>query len=109
LAKPIVGEKVALIPLTRGMYTIIDVRDLDEVLTAAMFWCAEPATRSSTFYAVTTRPKLYMHELICPAWPGLVVDHRNWNGLDNRRVNLRVVTQAENARNRRPKAKTSAE
>lgn len=53
-------------------------------------------------------PTLYIHRLIAerlvgPIPPGPVIDHVNHNRLDNRRENLRVVSNEENLlRNRRP-------
>jgi hypothetical protein len=40
-----------------------------------------------------------LHRLVVTAPPGMVVDHINRKKLDNRRLNLRVVTQRENAQN----------
>lgn len=44
---------------------------------------------------------MYLHRLIMGEPEGLEVDHRNGDGLDNRRQNLRVATHAQNLANQR--------
>jgi len=43
---------------------------------------------------------VYMHRLLTGAAKGIDVDHKNGNGLDNRKENLRVVTCRQNLQNR---------
>lgn len=43
----------------------------------------------------------WLHRLIMNPAKGYVVDHINGDAMDNRRENLRVVTRAENAQNRK--------
>lgn len=42
-----------------------------------------------------------IHRFLMGSPAGMVVDHRNGDGLDNRRENLRVCTHAQNMQNRR--------
>ncbi len=48
-----------------------------------------------------------MHRQIMNPPKGMVVDHKNRNGLDNTRDNLRIGTYNQNNCNRRPRGKTS--
>tara|TARA_R100000664_G_C2694378_1_gene97202 strand:+ start:116 stop:706 length:591 start_codon:yes stop_codon:yes gene_type:complete len=52
---------------------------------------------------------LKIHHLVLGKPPkGKVVDHRNHNGLDNRKDNLRVITQSQNLLNRRSSKNSSS-
>jgi hypothetical protein len=54
-----------------------------------------------------TKP-LRIHREIMNAPPGVLVDHRDGNTLDNRRANLRLATHSQNSCNRRKRKNTSS-
>jgi hypothetical protein len=49
-----------------------------------------------------------LHREIMNHPKGLLVDHKNNNGLDNRRLNLRLATQSQNRQNRAKRKNTSS-
>lgn len=92
------------IKLTNHKITIVDDRDYDFI--NQWKWHANkrgntwrcPRRNSETCGKVT---HWCMARIILDAPKGKQVDHINGNPLDNRRANLRLCSQAENARNRR--------
>jgi hypothetical protein len=54
------------------------------------------------------RKLLLMHRIIMDAPDGVEVDHRDGNGFNNRRSNLRLATRAQNAHNRKAAAHNSS-
>lgn len=50
-------------------------------------------------YAYDANAGVYMHRLIAGTPKGLETDHRNGDGLDNRRANLRIATPSQNSAN----------
>lgn len=103
---PIYADEVGeycRIPLTRGHYAKVDPADYGWL--AQYRWHYVKSGR--TFYAVRSdwrngrSRKIWMHREIMNTPAGLVCDHINHNGLDNRVRNLRNCTTAQNNCNRR--------
>ncbi len=91
------------IPLTRGMVATIDSDDLKRV--AMLKWYAVKPKRSKTFYAYACLPdrsgkRVMLHRFITEAPRDVQIDHRDQNGLNCQRNNLRLATASQNAANR---------
>lgn len=95
------------IPLTRGIFAIVDDADFD--ILSQWKWHALKAG-DRTYYAVRSLPrrkglprqKIFMHRVILDCLgSSLVVDHVDGDGLNNQRSNLRLVTQGQNSLNRK--------
>jgi hypothetical protein len=92
------------IPVSGGRVTLVD--ETDYPLVAHLSWHARRGR--TTTYAVHSdwdgaarrNRDTYMHRLILGASPSVHVDHRNGNGLDNRRANLREATPSQNQQNK---------
>lgn len=94
---------VAHITTDRGYDVLLDT---DFVLIASRyFWRVDAAKVHKYVLTNVLRhdgvPTGYaLHQMVVQANPGMVIDHINHDTLDNRRSNLRVVTQQENMQNR---------
>jgi hypothetical protein len=84
-----------VLPVGRGTLTTI----VDDDTADALCGVAICGHKSWGVRLYLDGQKLYLHRWLTNAPPGMVVDHINGNRFDNRRENLRVVTQGENARN----------
>jgi len=92
------GQKI---PLTQDKFAIVDDEDFEWV--NCHNWCLEKGKGKEYAQRKIGRVKtVKMHREIMCVLSGLEVDHINGNGLDNRKVNLRLCTHGENAMNRGP-------
>lgn len=95
-----VDKPYRLIPLTQGQNTIVDAADFEWL--SQWTWCAHWDKSTRRFYAVRNEPRssghstIRMHQVILGRKN---IDHRNRDGLDNRRENLRGCTQSQNNAN----------
>jgi len=91
-----------LIPLTQGKFAKVDDEDFDSA--SKLKWSAHRF--GNTFYAVRKGP-VYLHRFLMGDPVGMLVDHKNHDGLDCRRENMRVCTKGQNQMNRRGPTKKS--
>ena len=92
-----------LIPLTKGQHAIVDDADFDWL--SQWTWHAQPNVQGG-FYANRRDADgklVAMHRAINQTPDGMVTDHRDGNGLNNQRANLRTASQLQNMMNRKGK------
>lgn len=95
------------IPLTKGYVALVDDEDYEEL--SQWKWQSQSGGERNTAYArrgiynpysrrMTT---VMMHRVIMGDPADYLIDHKDGNGLNNTRSNLRIATRAENQYNSR--------
>lgn len=88
------------IPLTKGKVAIVDEADAEMV--SRYRWCYLNVGYAARHERIDGKDRMIlMHRFLLGASSEQLVDHINGDGLDNRRVNIRLCTKADNQRNQR--------
>lgn len=93
-------KRIPLTPLSEGLFAIVDDRDYDRLNRHR--WKVGRGSDGRILNArrtVTNGTIAMHHEVIGYPLPGMEVDHKNRNPLDNRRMNLRFCTRVQNSAN----------
>jgi len=87
------------IRLTKDKFAIVDPDDYQK-LSQHHWQLLEGESKKCYAACLENRKIVYMHRVIMNAPEGKIVDHRNREGLDNTKRNLRLATHSQNCCNR---------
>ena len=97
---------MAALKLSSGDLALVDNEDFE--LVAQYTWFLFVSRGHPYVCAWVEGQRVFLHRFITQAPKGVYVDHKDGDGLNNRRANLRRATQGQNAANQRlSKANTS--
>ena len=100
----VIDGEVAYVGLLNGGQATVEVEDVH--LAEGYRWRQYTSPRNRTNYAVSSESRggwtrtIYMHRLILGTPAGRKTDHKDGDGLNNRRSNLRVASNQQNMENR---------
>lgn len=87
------------IKLSRGKFALVDNEDYAFLNQWKWFWL-NPGYAARTIRTGKSFHKVLMHRVLLTRTKGQEVDHKNGNGIDNRKRNLRICTKIQNHWNR---------
>ena len=106
------GYTYRRIYLGEGQWTIVDQQDYYQLGHFKWSVCGNDKNIYAARILSKTRSgrviSSFLHREIMNDPKGFFVDHRNGNGLDNRRDNLRLATRSQNSANKRKRKNTSS-
>lgn len=90
------------VPLSKGrFFAVVDDADYDDI--SRFKWHVLRGKRGKPYAARTVQQKPHktelMHRRLLSAGPGQMVDHKDGNGLNNSRSNIRLCTASQNSAN----------
>lgn len=91
------------IQLGKGEFTLVDDEDFCKLsLIKWRILKARGYTKDYVYGYISSKKRhIFLHRFLMNPQIGMVVDHINGDGLDNRKKNLRICTTQENSRSRR--------
>ena len=104
------GRTVVSLELAQNLETLIELSDYEKIKD--FHWIPTYSKKSKTWYVYSqtqrnlVRTSTYLHRTLLNAQKGVVVDHKNHDGLNNLRDNIRIATYQENNWNSRPRKRT---
>lgn len=110
------GDGTMLKDFGGGRVGIIEAVDYDSI-KGLTWYCMKNASNGTYVVANTgektargTFKRVLMHRILLGVNENQIVDHKNGNGLDNRRCNIRIATRSQNMWNKRTtrRGKTSS-
>jgi hypothetical protein len=105
------GYSYRRIYLGEGKFTLVDQKDFYQFNN--FNWCPRESGQNNYVIRVVSGHKnrtkiISLHREIMNPPKGILIDHRNGDGLDNRRDNLRRATNSQNGYNRRKRTNTTS-
>ncbi len=99
------------IPLTQGKFALVDDEDFKEL---SKYKWHVTRNRQILYAGMSVRNKtaqrhIRMHRFIMNAPEGQEIDHKDGDGLNNRKSNLRFCTHSQNAYNQKKRRGTSSQ
>jgi len=97
------------IKLSKGYFALVDDDDYDRLIKFSWHIRASKISNKNNIYAVTDlnrldkskRRMIFMHRVIMNIDdPNIIIDHKDMNGLNNQKLNLRTANKSQNGANR---------
>jgi len=100
---------ICVIPLSQGKFTVVDPEDYEKIVAMGRWHLNEGYACRNIYLGAAGHGKakyqrVWMHRVINETPDEFDTDHINGNKLDNRRCNLRTVTNTQNHLNVGPRA-----